>query len=91
MVLYSFPAGLFHSLQHAGLSRRTVSEQLRVSPIWTENGDTLNCSLTRFPRIPPPETSIVEVIQCPDRRKLPRKRTRANGDLVHEPVFPPFF
>jgi hypothetical protein len=23
MVRYSFPAGLFHSLQHAGLSRRT--------------------------------------------------------------------
>jgi hypothetical protein len=25
MVCYSFPVGLFHSLQHAGLSRRTVS------------------------------------------------------------------
>jgi hypothetical protein len=24
MACYSFPAGLFHSLQHAGLSRRTV-------------------------------------------------------------------
>jgi hypothetical protein len=24
MVCYSFPTGLFHSLQHAGLSRRTV-------------------------------------------------------------------
>jgi hypothetical protein len=29
MVRYSFPAGLFHSQQHAGLSRRTDSEQFR--------------------------------------------------------------
>jgi hypothetical protein len=28
MVCYSFPAGLFHSLQHAGLSRRSVCPQI---------------------------------------------------------------
>ena len=45
----------------------------------------------RNPKTTPAGTSIREVIQCPDRRKLPRKRTRANGDLFHERVFPPFF
>jgi hypothetical protein len=37
--LFSFPVGLFHPLQHAGLSRRTTYYRLHVE---------VNCTLPNF-------------------------------------------
>ena len=34
--LFSFPVGLFHSLQHAGLSRRTLDDALSVTYFFFE-------------------------------------------------------
>ena len=44
--LFSFPVGLFHPLQHAGLSRRTPSCR-NSRPLW-------NCPVYPLPRRPQP-------------------------------------
>jgi hypothetical protein len=56
MVRYSFPVGLFHSLQHAGLSRRTHYFFFEVAlddqeSLWKGAGQYIHYRNNLFPMI----------------------------------------